>query len=403
MGITGRHGRRILQAALIASASVAAAGPVAGQEAYRVGLTVSLTGVLADAYASNVEGYRIFFDRLNAAGGINGRRVELLVEDNGSDASRVSVHARKFAQQDRAHVMVTGTASFSYRALMAEAEGSRVPFVIGGGAGCPPEVLPPHPHPWTFCLSAGVAHVDGVVAASLLERLAKQQKVSNAKVGLVALDVPVSRAEVERVLRVGPALGLKVVGTAVVPRGAMDYTPFATQLKDSGAGLVFAWAPWNVESGVFQALDRVGWEGIYLTAIQPPTEADLARIKHEKLHVFYARGLLADGSDGAREILAAAAGIRPRYEPAGWVDAWLGARYIAAGLKECGWPCPGERLKTVFERIVVETGGLTGAPLRMTPDNHFAFSQWRVYRWDAKAGRIVAVTEWLPFPVRRAE
>ncbi len=63
----------ITAAALVAGVS----GSALAQDAYVVGITAALTGPPASTYAPAVEALRIYVDRLNASGGVNGKKIKL--------------------------------------------------------------------------------------------------------------------------------------------------------------------------------------------------------------------------------------------------------------------------------------------------------------------------------------
>src|SRR2546427_12970951 len=69
-----------------------------------------------------------------------------------------------------------------------------------------------------------------------------------------------------------------------VPGAASDFTPFAQNLKDAGADWVFSWAPWGVEIGVFEALNRIGWKGHYILYGHQPAQDELTRLRAPNLH-----------------------------------------------------------------------------------------------------------------------
>ena len=54
--------------------------PAAAQD-YVIGLTGALTGPPSSTYAPAVDALRIYLDRVNAGGGINGHKVKLILED----------------------------------------------------------------------------------------------------------------------------------------------------------------------------------------------------------------------------------------------------------------------------------------------------------------------------------
>ena len=60
-----------------AIAALALALPAAAQDSYVIGLTGAMTGPAAGTLGPAVEGLRLYIDKLNASGGIDGRKVNL--------------------------------------------------------------------------------------------------------------------------------------------------------------------------------------------------------------------------------------------------------------------------------------------------------------------------------------
>ena len=70
--------------------SLTYSGAVAqNSEPYVIGLTGDLSGPSAGTYKPLAEGARIYFDALNAKGGINGHPVKLLTRDSRGDPNQV--------------------------------------------------------------------------------------------------------------------------------------------------------------------------------------------------------------------------------------------------------------------------------------------------------------------------
>lgn len=70
--------------------------PALAQDAYVVGITAALTGPPSSTYAPAIEALRIYVDRLNAAGGVNGKKIKLAIEDNSAQPSKAAANAKKF-------------------------------------------------------------------------------------------------------------------------------------------------------------------------------------------------------------------------------------------------------------------------------------------------------------------
>ncbi|MGA8815705.1 MAG: ABC transporter substrate-binding protein, partial [Xanthobacteraceae bacterium] len=85
-------------AGFIAAFAAACVLPSAGafaQDAYAVGVTAAMTGPAAATQAPVIEMLRIYVDRLNAKGGINGHQVKLLIEDDQAEPSKAAANATK--------------------------------------------------------------------------------------------------------------------------------------------------------------------------------------------------------------------------------------------------------------------------------------------------------------------
>ena len=83
-----------------ALASAAFALPAHAQDAYVIGVTGALTGPPAGTNAPPVEGLRLYVDRLNAAGGINGKKIQLILQDDQGEPSKAAANAKKLLTQD---------------------------------------------------------------------------------------------------------------------------------------------------------------------------------------------------------------------------------------------------------------------------------------------------------------
>lgn len=105
-----------------------AAGFVADRP-LKIGFIVPLTGPIAPEGEAMQRGLQLGLERLNAAGGIGGKPVELVTQDNQSQPSMAATVAKKFIQQEKVDIIV-GTVTFDETtAVRALAARSGTPFV----------------------------------------------------------------------------------------------------------------------------------------------------------------------------------------------------------------------------------------------------------------------------------
>ncbi len=101
--------RSIAALTFAAAFSVASLGFCAvarAQDAYVIGVTAAMTGPAAGTQAPVIEMLRIYVDRLNAKGGINGHRINLLVEDDQAEPSKAAANATKLIRQDNVILVI---------------------------------------------------------------------------------------------------------------------------------------------------------------------------------------------------------------------------------------------------------------------------------------------------------
>ncbi|MDO8635473.1 MAG: ABC transporter substrate-binding protein, partial [Dehalococcoidia bacterium] len=71
------------------------AAPVAKGEPYKIGMTAALTGPAAGTAGPEAEGFRLYMQKLNDSGGINGHPVELTVQDDRGEPTQAASNMRK--------------------------------------------------------------------------------------------------------------------------------------------------------------------------------------------------------------------------------------------------------------------------------------------------------------------
>ena len=360
---------------------------------YRIGMSAAITGPASSTYAPTYEAYKAYFKRVNDAGGINGQKVEITYEDDRGEPQRAAANAKKLSEGSI--LMVNASTSATYKPFMTESETEKLPLLFGGGV-CPREAFPPA-SPLIFCSTSFGSKWDSRFALGFIKEQAAGKKV---KVGFAAQDIPLSRIELEFAEQLAKELGMEAIPVVVVPGNTPDFTPFAQKLKDAGADWVLSWALWHVEVGVFEALQRLGWQGNYLLYGHQQTQDELARLKAGNLYAFGGNTLFMENLPIHAEITNLVKGQTTH--PAHYMaEGWVSAMVLEAGLKKCGWPCPKDKLATALASVNVDTRGLRGGPIEWTADNHYRKSTYyKVYRWDPTKNAIAPVGNWTRLEIK---
>ena len=175
--------------------------------------------------------------------------------------------------------------------------------------------------------------VQGMTAVLPFRSSKERQKVL-LKLGLVGMNIPVSRGEIDFAEELSKTMGIETVDKEITPPATPDYTPFASKIKNAGANWAYAWAPWGSEVRPFEALRKLGWEGKYLAYAHTPSEDELKRLKDDGFYVFGTNAFFADNSDIHRKIKAASEREKSIFPYTQLTEGWIAATVLEEILKE---------------------------------------------------------------------
>jgi len=123
---------------------------VAQQDPIKIGVIAPLSGPVAASGNYVRMGAEIARDWINARGGVNGRRVALLVEDNKSDPKEAAGAAEKLIARDRVPVLMGAWGSSMTLAAMPKLEEYGVPMVVETSSAAS---ITKRGNPWVFRIS----------------------------------------------------------------------------------------------------------------------------------------------------------------------------------------------------------------------------------------------------------
>jgi branched-chain amino acid transport system substrate-binding protein len=117
-----------------ALAALALATTVFGQEPIRIGAFLSVTGPAAFLGDPEQKTLELYVERINAAGGVLGRKLELHAYDSAGDAEKARGYVKRLIEQDKVDVLVGGSTTGETMAAVPLAEAAQIPFISLAGA-----------------------------------------------------------------------------------------------------------------------------------------------------------------------------------------------------------------------------------------------------------------------------
>src|SRR5258708_35556747 len=82
-----------------------------GGDKVKIGVFMSMTGDSANFGISSVNGIKMDADEINAAGGINGKQIELKVQDDRSEQTEAATVVTKFVRHEPVNAVTCEVAS----------------------------------------------------------------------------------------------------------------------------------------------------------------------------------------------------------------------------------------------------------------------------------------------------
>ena len=201
-----------------------------GGDKVRIGVFMSMTGDTANFGISSTNGIKLAADEVNAAGGINGKQIELLIQDDRSDASEAATIVTKFVTQDQVHAILGEVASSRSIAAAPIAQNAKIPMLTPSSTN--PEVTKKGDYIFRSCF------IDPVQGAAIAQFGAK---TLNAKRGALMVDRKNDYSTgLEKVIsEVFTRLGGQIVVTQSYQAGDQDFNAQITSIKGASPDVIF--------------------------------------------------------------------------------------------------------------------------------------------------------------------
>ena len=223
--------KRILIASLLIVGLLSACQPQSGAgDKVKIGVFMSTTGSTANFGISSVNGIKMAADEINKAGGINGKQVELLVQDDRSDASEAATIVTKFVTQDQVNAVIGEVASSRSIAAAPIAQNAKIPMLTPSSTN--PEVTKKGDFIFRSCF------IDPYQGAAIAQFAAKTLGAKTAAI-MVDRKNDYSTGLEKVITETFTRLGGKMVATQSYQEGDQDFNAQLTSLKGTNPEVIF--------------------------------------------------------------------------------------------------------------------------------------------------------------------
>jgi branched-chain amino acid transport system substrate-binding protein len=363
-----------------------ATDPGVSATAIKIGAYNAITGPIPLTGKQMQVGWQTAVNSINDAGGINGRKLELLVEDDQYEPSRALAAARKLVERDQVFV-VTGTGTPTSVVVARHLDRAKVPLLFPMGASS------------TQLNQAGLHYLFMIHPAYITQaEVINAWMIANAGVKRPCIIYQLDPAGEDHLAGFKKALErTQVALTAAEPveRGASEFSAPVLKAKNAACDMLYTATPLEAAARIVTAADRLGWRPKF-AGFTTQADATLIQLLGPLAEGFHAADILLRPTSDApamKEYLARLKRYFPDATPTFFSTyAYTAMHVIGEALKQAGNPPTRDRLIAAMEAWKNFSTGLMG-PISFDPKNHDG--KRSLYMIQVKNGDWQQVSDWI--------
>lgn len=330
------------------------------------------------------QGIRSYFDAVNKSGGINGRQISYVIEDDSYQPSRALAAAKKLIERDGVFMLFGQFGVPAANAMIPYIEQTKAPLMIVTSVPAPNKE-------YIFGFLANYAEVTYILTKFYAQQAGAKRIgyfYQNDDLG------EVGRRGVDRAIK---ELGIELAAEVGFERGTADFSSQALKLRDANVDAVVTMSTAPTLAAIIRAGKAIGYNPIWGTYSIGSSNALINILKEDIEGLTYASEIASQFSQdpGVLEHIEVLKAAYPEAKAEwGTLLGYAHARLAVAALKAAGKDLTRETITEALKQARdVEVG--TMAPVGYLPDDNMsAVRALRVFRWEN--GKPEPKTDWLP-------
>ncbi|MDY6967351.1 MAG: ABC transporter substrate-binding protein [Spirochaetota bacterium] len=356
----------------------------------KIGSMAAITGPDADVYGGVVPGWRTYINQINDSGGIHGRKIKFLVEDDRFTIPIALSSFKKLVYRDNIFAFSWAASGAGHtHAIIPLVEKEKIPLIAGTNNLS--YFIPARKYIFTTLPS----YEDQVKI--LFNYFRNDLKLKRSKIALLYMDSASSRPVLQLVRKFTKKYKYPLK-ELVIPLGGLDMTSQALLLKRDKSDYVIIHGYVGNTAAVLRDAKRYKLKSQFI-AMQygfVRKTIEIARSAGEGLMGINAFGSYMDNSPGMIKMREIDKKYHPdvNYRDRNYVQGWLCSMILCEGLKNAGRNLNEDNLISGWEKIKnLDTQGICGV-VDLGPNDHRTTKSSRVYKVDMKKLSFIPVTGW---------
>jgi branched-chain amino acid transport system substrate-binding protein len=364
------------------------AEPGVTPDTVKIGMFAPMTGTSA-IFGRYTIGAQAYYKMINAQGGVNGRKIEVMLEDDACNPSTAVAATKRLVSQDEVFAVHGGVCTAAVMAVKKELARENVPFMNLGAAGASlvdpiaPNLFSPLPNT--------------TVVAQTLVNFA-MSRPANKRLAIISHPDDWGKSQLDPAVQMlKEKYNIEFVENVTMERGATDITPQILKLRASKPDVVLSFL-YPTETAIFvRSAHKFGLDAPLLGCFGAPYEDTVRRVDDpdavKNLYIFHALGGSADGAEMTKWVEM----VRKYGTPDGAIGDYDlsgigGAQAVVEALKRAGPDLTREKFINALNSLKNFDTGLLSAPISFSPEDHAGVKSGEMM--TSLDGKLVSVKTW---------
>ena len=358
----------------------------------KVGGVMDLTGPAADAHSGFIKAWRIYFKHINDQGGINGRKIKFILEDDRTSIPLAVAAFKKLVYRDKVLALIgpgsTGANQTLFRHIQKEK-------LVNMAVGCAGSMYKPFRR---YVFATGSPSYEDHIR-TWYDYLLKNLKVKNPKMAIVGADHEYSHTHLREAKKCVEHYKIPL-HEEVISFGALDATSQVLGLKRAKAEYVILNVPPGATAAVMRDARKFAYSPTFLGTYYCSIEVTLQIAKEAAknfigIHNYNSWYAETPGTKELRDITHKyEPNIDEKYLTKFYCHGWIISTLLCEGLKNAGSDLDHETLVAGLEKIKdLDTKGICGL-ISYSPSSHKASDYCMIFKSDVKKARFVPIGTW---------
>ncbi|MEW6616037.1 MAG: ABC transporter substrate-binding protein [Thermodesulfobacteriota bacterium] len=360
----------------------------------KIGVIYDQTGPASPLTVPASQGFKNYFRWVNEKGGINGRKIELIIEDDRYSIPLTISAYKKLLLRDKILVLLGPASSHGMFALTSTILKDKLPSIL------PPSsdrvVIPPK----RYMFANGSTYEDQI--QFIYQYIVRDLKKKNSRIAFIYSDTEHGKLGLKAAKEHKDEYGIDITTFEIVNPGVLDATSQALLIKREKPDFIVMHLLIDNSIVMMKSAMKVGIKEIPFLGTQYTCAEDVIKVSGKASSNYKGMAIYSSWYDKGsalqemREVtLRYHPGTEKPYRPKAYTQGWGDAMIVTEGLKRAGRDLDGETFVDALESIKdLDMEGLCG-PVTFGPNDHKGSRYVKMYKANVEEGLLTPISDWI--------